>query len=107
MKLYVSLYIYKYMVRHNQDGYPYLNLSLFLLLLKIYGNVNFFGKINWSMNSGRRWAGVASNIKKINKKIFKTRQKVVTKLGQFTKFGHFSIFRFSVSVSESECLSCI
>ena len=27
------------------------------LLLKIYGNINLLGKIDWSMNSGRRWAG--------------------------------------------------
>ena len=39
-----------HMVRNHQDGYPYLNLSFFFL--KIYRSVNFFGKIDWSMNSG-------------------------------------------------------
>ena len=36
------------------------------------------------MNSGRRWAGDAGNIKKKNF-IFKTQQKMVTKFGQFNK----------------------
>ena len=31
------------------------NLSLFLFL-KIYRNINLFGKIDWSMNSGSQWA---------------------------------------------------
>ena len=43
------------------------------------------------MNSGPRWAG---DIKKIIF-IFKMRQKRVTKLGQFTKLGHFSFFKLS------------
>ena len=34
-----------------------LQFCTFLLLLKIYRIVNFFGKITWSMNSGPRWAG--------------------------------------------------
>ena len=29
----------------------------FYLFLKIYRNVNFFGKIDLSMNSGPQWAG--------------------------------------------------
>ena len=32
-------------------------LHNFFLLLKIYKIVNFFGKIDWSMNSGPRWSG--------------------------------------------------
>ena len=46
-----------YMVRNHQDGYPYINFSQFFFLLTIYRNVNFFGKIDWSMISGQRWAG--------------------------------------------------
>ena len=45
-----------YMVRNHQDGYPYLNLALFIFL-KISRDLNFFCKNDWSMNSGRRRAG--------------------------------------------------
>ena len=45
-----------YMVRNHQDGYPSKNFSYFFLL-KIYRNVNFFKKIDWSMNSGPGLAG--------------------------------------------------
>ena len=54
------------------------------LLLKIYRNANFSGKIDGSMNSGRWWAGDARDIKK-NVFIFKTQQKMITKFGQFKK----------------------
>ena len=81
--------IWAYMVRNHQDGYPYLN---FFLLLKIYRNINFFGKINWSVNSGWRWAGDSYGDQK-NDCPFKTQQKMVTKLGQFTKLGPFSAFQ--------------
>ena len=50
-----------------------------------------FGKIDWSMNSGKG-RGIARDIKK-STLIFKTQQKVVTKLGQFTKLGPFSKFQ--------------
>ena len=43
------------MVVNHQDGYPYLNLSLFLL--KIFRNLDISGKIDGSMNSGRQRAG--------------------------------------------------
>ena len=56
------------MVRNHQDGYPYINLSLFILyILKIYRNINFCGKIDWSMNSGPQWAG---DCKGYQKKLF-------------------------------------
>ena len=77
------------MVRNHQAGYPYINLSLFLFFLKISRNLNFFGKIDWSMNSGMQRARY---IKQKNF-IFKTLQKMVTKLGQFTKPGAFSKFQ--------------
>ena len=35
---------------------PYQHFCIFLLL-KINRNANFFGKIDWSMNSGPQWAG--------------------------------------------------
>ena len=44
--------IKEYIVRNHQDGYPYINM-----LLKIYRNINFFGKIDWSVNSGPQLAG--------------------------------------------------
>ena len=43
-----------YMVRNHQDGY--LNLH-FIYFLKISGNLNLFGKIDWSMNSQQQRAG--------------------------------------------------
>ena len=49
----------------------------------VYRNIIFFGKIDWSMNSGLRWAGDSEGYKKIYIFIFKTWQKMVTKLGQF------------------------
>ena len=55
---------------------PSLHLSFVFFLLKIYRNVNFCGKIDWSMNSGLEWAGDC---------IFKTGQKMLTKFGQFKK----------------------
>ena len=33
------------------------NLSLFLFFLKIYRNIFFLIKMDWSMNSGQQWAG--------------------------------------------------
>ena len=74
------------MVRNHQDGYPYLNFSLFLLL-KIYRITIFFGKIDWSINSGPRWAGDYKGYQK-NISIFKTQQKMVTKFGQFKKLKY-------------------
>ena len=44
----------------------------------------------WIPNRNGR--GIATDIKK-NNFIFKTRQKVVTKLGQFTKLGYFSFLK--------------
>ena len=53
---------------------PYLNLSLFLL--KISWNLNFFGKIDWLMNSGRQRAGNSLGyLKKKYILLFKTLQK--------------------------------
>ena len=49
-------YFDPYMVRNHKDGYPYLNL-LQKLFLTIYRHLHFFGKIGWSINSGRRRAG--------------------------------------------------
>ena len=73
-----------YMVRNHQDGYPYLNLALFFFL-KISGNLNFFGKIDPSMNSGRRRAGDCQGYLKRKEKYFQTLQKMVIKLGQFKR----------------------
>ena len=64
--------------------------GLNFLLLKIYRIVNFFGK-NWLVNEFRTLIG--GGLLGISQKIiflFKTRQKMVTKLWQFTKLGHFS-----------------
>ena len=56
--------------------------------MKIYRNVNKKKMIcQWIPD--RDWRGIAKDIKKIIS-IFKTWQKMVTKLGQFTKLGHFS-----------------
>ena len=40
---------------HGLQWYPYWNLHFFFL--KIYRNIIFLGKIDWTMNSKRRWAG--------------------------------------------------
>ena len=45
------------------DPYQHFSFALFLLL-KIYRNINFFGTIDWSMNSRRRWAGDSQGYKK-------------------------------------------
>ena len=39
-------------------------LHNFFLLLKIYRIINFFGKLDWSMNSGPQWAGDSYGYKK-------------------------------------------
>ena len=52
----IRKHVIKHMVRNHQDGYPYIILALFFFL-KIYKNIIFFGKNDWSMNSGPRWAG--------------------------------------------------
>ena len=51
------------MVRNRQDGYPYINLCLFFYVVENIQKHNFFfGKNDWSMNSGPRWAGIARDI---------------------------------------------
>ena len=45
----------------------------------------FFGKIYWSMNSGRRWAGDNQGYKKKNNFHFQNSTKMVTKCGKFKK----------------------
>ena len=52
------------MVRNHQDGHPYINLSFFVVVENIQKHQCFFGKIDWSMNSGPGWAGIARDIKK-------------------------------------------
>ena len=53
-----------YMVRNHQDGYPYINLSQFFVAVENIQKHNFFGKIDWSMNSWPRWAGDCQGYKK-------------------------------------------
>ena len=59
----------------------------------MYRNVIFFGKIDWSMNSERWWVGDCYRYKKKIIFIFKTQQKIVTKLRQYKKLGPFSTFQ--------------
>ena len=76
-----------YMVRNHQDRYPFLNLHFFCCWKyteTIIFLVKFIGQ--WIPNGDGR--GIARDIKKI-----KTGQKMVTKLGQFTKLGPFSTFQ--------------
>ena len=80
------------MVRNRQDGYPYLNLSLFFFSFLNILKPQFFGKIYWLMNSGRHRAGIAKDVLKFIF-LFKTLQKMATKLRQFTKRGPFSTFQ--------------
>ena len=42
--------------------------TYYFFLLNISRNLNIFGKIDWSMNSGQRRAGIARDIKKKKKK---------------------------------------
>ena len=72
------------MVRNHQDGYPYINLSLFCCCWK-YTETSFFWK-NWLVNEFRTamGRGLLGILKKIIS-IFKTWQKMVTKFGQFKK----------------------
>ena len=53
------LYIFKEKEKNTSfsGNLLYISVLHFLLLLKIYRKVNFFGKIDWSMNSGRPQAG--------------------------------------------------
>ena len=65
--------------------------------LKIYRNVNLFGKIDWSMNSGRRWAG---NSKVYQKNYFyiQNSTKNCNKVGTIYKVGtllYISAFKLS------------
>ena len=64
-------------------------LVTFLLLLKIYRNINFLVKFIglWIPDGNGR--GIARDIKKKIIVIFKTQQKMVTKLGKFTKLRPF------------------
>ena len=49
--------IWSHMVRNHQNGYPYLNLSLFFVVVENILKPQFFCKTDWSMNSGRRRRG--------------------------------------------------
>ena len=60
-------------------------LFTFSLLKKIYRNLNFWGKIDQSMSSGRQWAGDSQGYQKKIIFIFETLQKMVSKFGQFKK----------------------
>ena len=79
------------MVRNHQDGYPYLNMNFCCCCWQYIETLYFLIKLigQWISNGdGRR---IASDIqKKFN---FKTQQKMVTKLEQFTKLGPFSTFQ--------------
>ena len=71
---------------------PSLLLS-FALFLKIYRIINFFWK-NWLVNEF--WTAMGGGLLGVSKQIifiFKMRQKMVTKLGQFTKLGPFSTLK--------------
>ena len=91
-KIFNSVYLQQKKCKTEEKRRVPEKLVIFLLL-KIYRNVNSFGNNDWSMNSGPQWAGVARDIKKNIIFILKTRQKMVTKLGQFTKLGPFSTFQ--------------
>ena len=83
-----------HMVRNHHDGYPYLNLSLFFLFLFLSRNLIFFWKKLLVNEFRTTKGGVLLGIFKKNIiLIFETLQKMVTKLGQFTKPGPFSTFQ--------------
>ena len=73
------------MVRNHQDGYPYINLSYFFFFVENIQKRKFIWK-NWLVNEFRTaMGGGLLEISKKNISIFKTRQKMVTKFGQFPK----------------------
>ena len=72
------------MVRNHQDGYPFINLSLFFVVENIHKR-HFFWK-NWLVIELRTaMGGGLLGISKQNISIFKTLQKMVTKFEQFKK----------------------
>ena len=68
-------------------------LVTYLFFLKIYRNINFFGKVDWSINSGQQCVGDCQGYLKKIFSFFQNATKMVTKLGQFTKLGPFSTFQ--------------
>ena len=96
MVLWHVLLPHLYVVRNHQDGYPYINMSFFLL--KIYKNIKFFGKNLLVNEFGSAMSGGLLRISKKIISIFKTWQKMVKKFGQFEKLKWpFSSLRFCIS----------
>ena len=58
--VYIYIYIYIFIFIYGQESPGWISLyklGTFFLFLKISGDLNLFGKNDWSMNSGRRRAG--------------------------------------------------
>ena len=76
--------IYIYMVRNHQDGYPYMNLSLFFVFWKYIETSIFLEKLIGQWIPNRDGRGIARDIKK-NYFHYQNLTKIVIKFGQFKK----------------------
>ena len=105
----ISVLHINHMVRNHQDGYPYINLSLFFFWK--YTETSIFFEEKKLVNEFR--AAMGGGLLGISKKIisiFKTWQKMITKFGQFKKLKwpfsslQFCIFFFFENVQNRQFL---